>query len=159
MARKAYRGGKYKGPPGGYIAFPHVVLNSQAYLGLSSYGRMLLMDLAAQYKGNNNGDLCAAWKLMKKRGWHSEATLAKAKKELLASDLIVETRMGARPNRATLFALTWRELDFCDGKLEMQPNEFPYGKWRLRERVPIPPPRLISQSATVNTAAVVAGHA
>lgn len=159
MPRKAFKGGKNKRASGAFLALPHSVLNSKAYLGLTVYGKALLVDLAGQFKGDNNGDLCAAWKLMKPRGWRSEETLAKAKRELLASGLIVETRVGARPNKASLYAITWQALDHCDGKLDMQPREYQFGKWRQFEGVPFPPPRLTLKNTPLNTATVVEGHA
>ena len=91
--RKSFRGGKDKRDGGAFISVPLSVLNSRAYLGLSSYARMLLFDLFAQYRGENNGDLCAAWKYMQPRGWRSEATLQNAKRELIASGLIVVRTM------------------------------------------------------------------
>src|SRR5688500_881599 len=113
-----YKDAREKRDGNSHVAVPHVVLNSVAYLGLTAHARMLLFDLAAQYKGNNNGDLCASWTLMKKRGWKSEETLHKAKSQLLERGLIAETRKGARPNKAALYGLTWLALDDCNGKLD-----------------------------------------
>jgi len=31
-------------------------------------------DLGRQYNGKNNGDLCATWSMMAKRGWSSRST-------------------------------------------------------------------------------------
>jgi hypothetical protein len=60
---------------------------------------MLLFDLLAQYRGNNNGDLCAAWKLMQPRGWKSEEISHKAKLQLLDAGLMVETAKVRDPTR------------------------------------------------------------
>ena len=100
---------------------------------------MLLFDLVAQYRGENNGDLSAAWSQMQARGWKSKETLFKAKSELIALGLIVETRKGARPNKASLYACTWMALDHCGGKLEIKPQGFPRGAYKLLEPVPLPP--------------------
>ena len=78
---------------------------------------------------------------MKPRGWKSEATLNRAKKELLASDLACLTRLGARPNKAALYALTWFALDPCGGKLEMTPATFPRGAWKRSISVDLTPTR------------------
>jgi hypothetical protein len=131
--RDRYKEAKEKRDSGEFIALPYSVLNGAAYLGLNAYARMLLLDLAAQYQGNNNGDLCAAWKVMKPRGWKSEATLDKAKKKLLKSLLIVETRKGAFPNKCSLFALTWHALDECHGKLDISPRSFPRGAYKQKD--------------------------
>jgi len=98
----------------GFLALPYSVLNSPLFLALSPHAVKLLLDVAAQYRGDNNGDLALAWKLMKPRGWRSEATLHKAKSELLAAGFFYETRKGRRPNVCSLFALTWPALDKND---------------------------------------------
>lgn len=90
------------------------------------------MDLVAQYKGDNNGDLCAAWTLMKKRGWRSRDTLSKARRELLKAEWIIVTRQGGR-HLPTLFALTFFAVDECGGKLDMKPTHTPPSNWRNHE--------------------------
>jgi hypothetical protein len=137
MAKKRYGSATNKRDSGGYIAIPFAVLNGAAYLSLNAYARMLLLDMSAQYRGNNNGDLCAPWKLMHPRGWKSEATLNKAKRALLESGLIVETRKGARPNKCSLYALTWFALDDCGGKLDISTQTFPRGAYKLKDRPPV----------------------
>ncbi|OIQ81585.1 hypothetical protein GALL_366380 [mine drainage metagenome] len=120
MARNSrFKNAKDKRDGGAFVTLPAAVLNGAAYLGIGAHARMLLFDLLAQYRGNNNGDLCAAYSLMKIRGWKSTHTLQAAKSELLEAGLIVETRKGARPNLASLYALTWYALDDCNGKLDI----------------------------------------
>lgn len=137
--RKHWKNAKEKVDGGQFSRMPLSVLNSRAYVECSPHARMLLIDLFMQYRGDNNGDLACPWKLMRERGWKSEATLQKAKRQLLDVGLIVETRMGARPNKASLYAVTWCDLDPCGGKLEVQPKHFPRGAYRLRD--PVPPLR------------------
>ena len=98
----------------GFVALPYSVLNSPLFLALSPHAIKLLIDVAAQYRGDNNGDLSLAWKSMKPRGWRSEATLHKVKRELLDAGFLYETRKGRRPNVCSLFALTWPLLDNSD---------------------------------------------
>ncbi|WON75236.1 hypothetical protein [Nitrosospira sp. Is2] len=148
-----YKDARDKREGGGYVAFPHEVLNSVAFIGLTSHARMLLFDLAAQYKGNNNGDLCAAWTLMKVRGWKSEETLHNAKRQLLECGLIAETRKGARPNKAALYGLTWFAMDECKGKLDISPKAFPRGRYKLLE--PLPPMKV--KNTSLATVGVVGG--
>ena len=152
MANKRYKDARDKRDGGAFVTIPLSVLHSRAYIEASPHARMLLFDLLTQYRGDNNGDLCAAWKLMHPRGWRSEATLNKAKRELLAAALIVEARKGARPNKASLYALTWYALDHCDGKLDISPQGFPRGAYKLRD--PLPPMRI--KNASLTTPAVVA---
>lgn len=132
MAQKRYKGANAKRDGGAFVAIPLSVLNSQAYIDANPYARTLLFDLITQYRGNNNGDLCAAWRLMRPRGWRSPVTLNKAKQVLLELGLIVETRKGARPNKASLYALTWLALDDCNGKLDITTKAFPRGAYLRR---------------------------
>lgn len=151
MARKRFKGASEKRDGGTFVIIPLAVLTSRAYLDASPHARMLLFDLLAQYRGNNNGDLCAAWRLMKPRGWRSPVTLNKAKRELLELGLIVETRKGARPNKASLYALTWHALDECSGKLDLSSKAFPRSAYLKRNT----PPPLKPKNALLSTPAVV----
>ena len=89
-----------------------------------------MIDLFAQFKGSNNGDLAAAWKLMEKRGWRSKETLHRAKRELLEKGFIVTTRQGGR-HVCSLFAVTWLAIDECSGKLDVAPTRVAPGYWKL----------------------------
>ena len=84
MGRNRFRDAQAKREGGGFVPLPFAVLRSQSFTRLSAYAVKLLNDLLAQYKGDNNGDLCAAWTLMQPRGWRSKDTLNKALKELLS---------------------------------------------------------------------------
>lgn len=95
-----------------FLALPHTVLDSPAFLGLSFSGRALLIDVARQYSGSNNGQLVLCDKAMAPRGWASSATIHKAKRELLETGLLCETRKGCKPNKASWFAITWQSLDW-----------------------------------------------
>jgi hypothetical protein len=155
MANKRYKDAKDKRDGGAFVTIPQSVLNSRAYIDACPHARMLLFDLLTQYRGDNNGDLCAAWKLMRPRGWRSEATLNKAKRELIELGLIVEARKGARPNKASLYALTWYALDHCNGKLDISPREFPRGAYKLRD--PMPPLRIKNASLTPSAVVTPSG--
>ena len=134
--RKPWKEGRDKRDGGAFMALPMSVINSRAYIDASPYARALLLDLYMQYRGDNNGDLSACWKVMRARGWRSETTLTKAKRELIELGLIVETRKGARPNKASLYAVTWCALDDCGGKLDISPAGFPRGAYKLRDPLP-----------------------
>lgn len=136
----------------GFIALPYSVLNSPLFVKLSAHAVKLLIDVAAQYRGDNNGDLSAAWKLMRPRGWRSEATLHKAKRELLDNGFLYEARKGRRPNVCSLFALTWAAIDdnekFDPGaKAGFTRNEFRF-KAPLTV-IPAPPKNAAPTSAAV----------
>lgn len=93
------------------MALPWVVLDSPSFARLSHPARSLLLEIARQYVRDNNGRLLCSMAHMKKRGWNSADTLTRAKRELLEAGFIFETVQGHRPNRASWYALTWRELD------------------------------------------------
>lgn len=89
----------------------------------------LLVDVASQFNGKNNGDLTAAWSVMRDRGWKSPGTLHKALRALLNAGLIQETRSGGR-HRCTLYAVTWRGIDECKGKLDVNPTVTPSNRFQ-----------------------------
>lgn len=101
--------------PGGYVALPWTVIDSQAYRNLSYTGKALLIELARQYVRNNNGRLLLSQRYLAGRGWRSGDVILRAKRELLDSNLIYQTVQGHRPNKASWFALTWYTLDRLPG--------------------------------------------
>lgn len=107
-----------------FLSIPKDVIDSAAYRGLGGWEVKLLVDIASQFNGKNNGDLTAAYSILKDRGWKSPGTLNKALRELLKVGLIQETRSGGR-HRCTLYAVTWRGVDECKGKLEVNPTIAP----------------------------------
>ncbi|MFP3709112.1 hypothetical protein SB783_34400 [Paraburkholderia sp. SIMBA_009] len=101
--------------PGGFLAIPWAVLDSKAYLGLSHPARSLLLEIARQYHGDDNGRMIVTLAHLKARGWSSNDTINRAKQELLDAQLIFETCKGQRPNKASWYACTWWGLDKLDG--------------------------------------------
>jgi hypothetical protein len=104
---------------GRFVAFPHAVMKTEDYTGLSYKSKALLLDIALQYNGRNNGDLTVALAVLRNRGWKRQATISEAVKELLDADLIIRTREGQFRNphsRCALYAITWQPIDDCNGK-------------------------------------------
>lgn len=97
--------------PGGFVALPWSVLDSPAYMALSHPARSLLMELARQYVRDNNGRLLASRSYLAPRGWKSADVIDRAKRELLDAGFVFETVKGARPNKASWYAVTWCTLD------------------------------------------------
>lgn len=114
---------------GSFLAVPHELLLSNAYKSLSSKAVKCLFDIYVEYKGNNNGDFSCTFKLMKERGWKSKSHLDNAKNELLEKGFIVLTRQGGR-NRCNLYAVTWKPINECKGKLDRKENTIPLGYWK-----------------------------
>ena len=92
----------------------------------------MLFEFASQYRGFNNGDLQATWKLLRPNGWNSKGTYEKAVKELQKTGWIVKTRQGGL-NRCSLYAITFLPINghskldppWCDhGKKYPAPNDW-----------------------------------
>ena len=119
---------------GGFLAIPHDVLRSEAYRALSPSAVKLLVDIASQFTGRNNGNLTASMSLMSDRGWRSTATLHRAKRELLRAGLIEQTRQGGMNMGPTLYAVTWNPIDACETKRgrrhDATPTKTPSNLWR-----------------------------
>lgn len=115
----------------------HDVHDSPAYQGCGFAAKALLRELQRQYNGKNNGDLTAAYSIMRERGFSSKGTLHSALKELLDRGLIEQTRQGGR-NKCSLYALTWEPINECltkDGKnkLDVKPTTAPSNAWRAKK--------------------------
>lgn len=109
-----------------FAGIPRAVMDHPDYIGLGYSAKALLFELAYQFKGKNNGDLTAAWAVMKTRGWKSKATLAGALEELLDAELVICTRQGRFVNPGgvcSLYALTWQPIDECGGKHDAAPTQ------------------------------------
>ncbi|MDR7136170.1 hypothetical protein J2X06_003388 [Lysobacter niastensis] len=120
---------------GAAFLIPLTLLRHPNYVRLSPWAVKLVMDLARQYSGFNNGYLCASRTLMKECGWKSSHTLQKAVEELEHYGIIVRTRQGGR-NRATLHGLSWRRIDHKPGQpLDVGQTLKPDDNWK-EERPP-----------------------
>jgi hypothetical protein len=152
---KSYKASKSKRDGDRYLALPHVVIDSPSYRALSHPARALLIDIARQYTGSNNGRLVACAKYLKPLGWKSNDTVSNALAQLKAHSLLVETRIGMRPNRAAWFALAWYSLDKTDG-MDIDPHTYRTGQYKIAVLKPcggvgkqsIDPPRGVSTLPT-----------
>jgi hypothetical protein len=109
-----------------FVALPWLVIDSQGYRACSSTARALLVDIVRQYNRSNNGKLVVTPKWYRPLGWKSVDVVSRAKGELILAGLLFETRRGARPNRASWYALTFFGLDVTAG-LDVSPASFPRG--------------------------------
>lgn len=108
---------------GRFLALPHSVLDSEAFIGLGAPAVRLLLDIARQYSGRNNGQLLCAASIMAKRGWTSNDTLTRARRELEAAGFIQQTRPPMMPRRAAWYGITWRPLDYLP-EMDVKPGDF-----------------------------------
>lgn len=100
---------------GAFVALPWSVLDSAAYRDLSHTARSLLLEVARQYQGHDNGRMLLSSNYLGPRGWNSPSVIQRAKRELIDAELIFETVKGRRPNKASWYAVTWRALDKIAG--------------------------------------------
>ena len=108
-----------------FYKIPRKVHRCADYRYLNGNAVKLLNALACQFTGHNNGNLTAAWTVMRdQHGFRSPTTLDRARKGLLDANLIKLSRQGGL-GRCSLYAVTWLQINPCDGKLDIQPTTLP----------------------------------
>nr|BDD44051.1 hypothetical protein 4 [Gammaproteobacteria bacterium] len=112
-----------------FTAIPNDVLDSKAYSELGAWSVKLLVDIAKQYNGKNNGDLCAPWSMMNFIGWNSKSTLSDAKKQLVELGFLDLTLQGGK-HKPSLYAITWKPIDECKGKHDARPTTIASNRWK-----------------------------
>lgn len=133
MARK-----KSKGNTGRFAGVPNVVMDSAKYTELSVHSKALLLELAYQYNGKNNGDLTLTASLLGKRGFAS-STVSRCLNELKERGFIVVTRQGWKQRgKPTLLAITWQGIDDHPSGLEydagVKVDPRPLSLWRTETK-------------------------
>ena len=122
---------------GQILAIPRVVKRSEAYRSCSNLARALLIELADQHNGSNNGRLHLSYVYLRQQGFNSKDQIAKGRDELISRNLIVLTRQGGLPVRiagkstfsgASWFALTWHRISNFIG-LDIVPSQYEQGAW------------------------------
>jgi hypothetical protein len=121
----------------GFSMLIHEYFQSKEYSELSPPAVKLLVDLYCQYRGGNNGDLCATLSVMRKVSWNSNDQLQKALTELLATGWLVIARQGGR-RMPTLYALTFLAINNT-GKLDCHVKASPnkLHLWKMTNRAAI----------------------
>ncbi len=125
-------------PTKSFAGIPRIVMESESYKKLSGNAVKLLLALAYQYRGNNNGDLTTAFSIMhEKFGFTARSVVKKAEMQLLDRNLIIQTRtpMFMNPGgQCGLYALTWQPIDECQGKgLEIKPTTTAIRKFAMEK--------------------------
>lgn len=123
---------------GSFVRLPFAVMDSDDFRQMSRSALSVLMCLARQYTGKNNGDLSAEFQRVHKWGIGSKSTLAKALAELQRRNLIIQTRAGRFMNpgsSCSLYAITWFAIDECGGKLEVSATATPPRKFSLERAI------------------------
>lgn len=120
--------GRGKGPP--FLQLYHSVTDSDEFGRLSAHAIKLLVEICRQYRPGNNGDISVPWSLLRRRGWRSQGTAARAKDELLQAGWIVETRKGGK-HKCSLYAVTLWPIDESDKHQEPATTTAP-NLWRKK---------------------------
>lgn len=124
---------------GQILAIPRVVKRSAAYRSCSPLARSILVELADQHNGANNGRLNLSYAYLREQGFNSKDQIAKGRDELISRGLIVLTRQGGLPVRiagkstfggASWFALTWLRISNFVG-LDIVPSQYAQGAWNI----------------------------
>ena len=128
MARKrVYTKGRRES--GQFLQLPMRVTRSEQFTSLKPRAVKLLIDVAIQYNGRNNGDLLCTWEYAKTRGWRSKQTLYAALSDLEQARFLLKSRQGGLhiPN---LFAVSFFPVDDVGEKLELlKPTKVPPHSW------------------------------
>ena len=115
---------------GRYALLPWAVHDSPAYAGASIAAKALLMELARQHNGANNGRLHLVHSWLAGRGWPSKSIVEKARAELIERGLIIQTKQGGLFIGPTWYALTWLPISNHAG-LDIAPHQYHKGGWQF----------------------------
>ena len=131
MSRRNERHLRAKGrwTSGSFLSLPHNLLRHENFKCLRAKPTKLLIDIAVQYRGTNNGDLCAPLSIMRERGWSSNEQLFRARNELVERGFLRVSRQDGR-NQCTLYALTRQPIDDCRGKLDITATTTAPNDWK-----------------------------
>ena len=117
---------------GTHLGIGHHVIRSQEFGAIPAWPLKLLIEMASAYNGANNGDMSAAFSVLRHRGWRSPGTLSAALRWLQHHGWIIRTRTGNK-NRCALYAVTWWAIDDCPKKgLEIAPEATPRNTWKTK---------------------------
>ncbi len=131
--KRAHHTGKGRGHS--FLALPHYLIRSEEFGALSAHAVKALIEIASEYNGDNNGDLSAAWSVMKTRGWKSKATLWAALRELTGTGFLKVARQGNRYHVCTLYAITWKPVDECKGKHDLPIEKEAGNEWKTAQKL------------------------
>ena len=99
-----------------FVGINRSVADSAAFKSLPPLARALYVDLRRQFKGFNNGDICAADGILRVYGW-SHSTIHKLLPQLIKHGLLIKTRQGGIASMSKIPSL----YAFTDEQI----NEFP----------------------------------
>lgn len=119
-----------------FSAFPHVVFESDAFKGATNSAKSLIFPLIRQLNGKNNGHLQLTPQWLKEQGYTS-STVYSARDELIAREIILQTRWGGLQMGANLYAVTWLPISNFIG-LDITEQGYQRGGWGRCKLPPTP---------------------
>jgi hypothetical protein len=109
-----------------FSKLPHFIQRSEAYYGLSVFGRTLLLELIVRYNGCNNGMIALGLREAAYELHVGQETIRRAFIELDDAGLVIPITPGNRIGRcATQWRLTWLRCD--------KTHELPRQQWTQRK--------------------------
>ena len=124
MSKKKFKK-KFRGSDN-FTNIPRYVIHTPAFMSLRGNSVKLLVLLATQYKGNNNGDLIITHSFYK-TFFKSSQTMYAARDELEQKGFIATNSYGGMSyggyKQPSLYALTWLPVDDF---LDLTKNQFRY---------------------------------
>lgn len=109
-----------------FAGIPNRVMEHADFKRLSANSVRLLLWFAYQYKGNNNGKLCAVHSQLHDKGFKSKSTLSAALKELLQKGFIELSKgsgIGKNGRTPNYYALTYESVDEVHGfEMDIKPT-------------------------------------
>jgi hypothetical protein len=93
-----------------FLGLPHFVINSPQWAALTGNEVKMLIEIAGQYNGSNNGDLSYPRSRYATRGWSGNDVAHRALTALKAKGWILVTRAGGRTG-CSLYAVTFFPMD------------------------------------------------
>jgi hypothetical protein len=132
---------------GRFIGLPWDVSDCAAYIRLSHPAKAMLIELARQYVGDNNGRFLTSRAYLSARGWNSSDVISRAVRELEGAGFIHQLVQGHRPNKASWWAATWWHLDPHPSYDSAAAKLFKRGAYRDAEITALRPPGGVERSA------------
>lgn len=129
------------GPGERFARIPASVMRSEAVKTLNHAHFRVMVILAGQYYGTNNGALACTPRYVEQFGLRGRDTVYRALRALVERGLVVPTRQGIKQkNVFSLYALGWANIDCRDGQKLPRPERCDNERW-LTWRPSAPPAR------------------
>jgi hypothetical protein len=117
-----------------HLGIPHWIVRRDEFAATPGSALKLLIDLADQYNGFNNGNLSIA---QIRPRWSSRSKAKRAMDYLIENGWIVKTKQGGLGIGPDLFAVTWWQVDDCKGKHDYPVESRPSHLW-MKNKTPDP---------------------